>query len=307
MNHIFIYGHAQFEGREKDAEGYNHAYAATATLENDEIKIISGLNFGSQHGFDDDGTIGDQRITQALILPVSDEAFDRFNTLIEDLSRLDGRYRSPFYFSRYGDASVYLERPDMELIDLEGEPRDASNMEFRADGFIDAYGIKTYPEVDMDNYPVHDDMQYVHANCVEMTNFVTKRAGIDLAQVNRNWWNMAFGRDLNRTLSDSFNKGKFKLGEESPLFFETCVSPDGHESWKVMTANRKNTDLQTLLDAVVDSQGGPEKMFDFMQSRKAFDCEPAEIPEYLQHLLDELPQAKPQAPDAGLQAPDSLG
>ncbi len=307
MNHIFIYGHAHFEGRDKDAEPYNHAFATTATLEDGEIQLVKGLNFGSHHGFDRDGEMGDQKVSQALILPISDDAFNRFNHLIDDLGRLDSRYRSPFYFSRYGAASVYLERPGMDLIDLEGKPRDESTMEFRADGFIDAFGHQTYPEVDMDNYPVHNDIQYVHANCVEMTNFVTKRAGIDVAQVNRDWWNMAFGRDLERTLATSFNNGQFKLGINNPMMFGVCISPDKHESWKVMPVTRKNTELGTLIATVAESQGGAEKMFDFMQTRKPFDCEPAEIPEYLQHLLDELPHAKPHGPDAGFQVPDSLG
>jgi len=286
MNHIFILAHKHTKSSNGFDE-YNHAFGMTATLVDGKMQASSGLDFGAPYGFDPQGKILEKMTTEAMFLSITEEAFDRFNGLISDLSALHEQQRCPYYFSRVDAINLYMERYH-NFTHIEGHPRDPTRIKSGIwdVNLIDAHGNLFHLEED--EYPTHDDMTYVHANCVEMINFAAKQSGIDLEQLAENWWNVGSGAQMSEAITGTFNKGRFKVPGAPDFCFHAHETPAAQVAWKVEHNTKEGVKMSDLIEVVAASKGGHEKMFDFFQGQKPFDRAPAETPAYLQARLDEL-------------------
>lgn len=285
---ILYIGHRFAESPPLQAK-VDHIFGGVLSYEDGELRT-AGVDYGASYGFAVRDELLEKRTDQLFLLPISDQAFQRFRTLAKSLHTLSLYNRLPYYFSlslQYCAAVEGVDPP--EILNIDGDIEDPETVGLNKFGPLDAFG--QFFDNEEHRVPIYDDICYARANCFSMFNFVAKTSGIDLAALDiegKEWDFTRGGTPLFESLDKRF------LSAASPLKIDG-VSFSQAESQQKSVWNLKGSQgdkrlsVGDYLNAAFSFAQGRDKFFDYFAKQKPFERTPAEIPFNLEEQIRRFP------------------
>jgi hypothetical protein len=288
---VFFIGHV-YSDKYPGQEPVNHVFGGLIKPEDGGGGYsLVALDYGAPTGFDIGGKILQKKADQFVMLPITAESAVLYENLVQSMWRLDVYESLPFYFSRYLEYSPIVENGDQLCLNMEGEVIEREALGVSRFIPIDAYGQQFSEE----NSFIKPGKTYVRTNCAAMFNFCARRAGIDLTQLDPDWWEFSLGVKFAQVYREIFAEAASRIDTGGNIYFDKKDIGNSTSVWRGHYKSHEEfkPHVRDYLNAAINVAGGVRPFFDYFASMRPLQMEPAPVPDYLRKPMEKLAALRP--------------
>lgn len=267
---------------------YSHPFGGLLTGDDYASAINYGINYGGNGGFSDDGPINRfSYASRAAILPISEQTGERYRKVVEAFRALHDKNRLPFYVTGPFRANAYFEPPGPSwLPDGTGVqlPDSYGYFEGEKPHMYDSHGRKVTDVILMKP----PGLQRVRSNCATFFNLAAQLAGIDLRQLDQDWFSFRRGHQLDNSLKEIFGRHAGAADNAASCRSARIQLPSSKHYIAAETSCGSNIHFAQMVEQAFSAQGGLAGGRDHIGAMEPFDAEPLPWPAYLRRELDHI-------------------
>lgn len=244
------------------------------------------IDYGSPSGFSDDISINARsKASHAVILPVSQQAAQRYRKVIDAFRALHDKNRLPYYLTGSFQANAYFEPPGPSLL-----PDGTEVLLPDTHGYYEGpralmYTARNEKLTDPDHMKP-PGLQRIRINCVTFLNLALQLSGIDSSQIDSGWPSFRRGVQVVSTLKNIFERHAENIHHHEFGRSGVITLPSSLRMILMETNSGTNVRFPDMLDKTAAFYNGMEGLYKVIAAMPPLDTAPMPWPVYLRRELD---------------------